>query len=212
MDVSQILTAMRADSIPAGERGLWSVVKGEITQKKSDESIWMVKAGKMKEPLPVGHFTWLYCRNMATMMEKHGEVVMNDFPDELRKHLQFIMRASGKVLVGGLGLGCVVRGLLARGRVESIDVVERSQSVLDLCEASVADPRVRIQKRDAINGFIKGGPWDFAWWDLHSADGEPHLQVSHMQLFGMFHGRVRKQQGAWAMPRHHRRALDGAVM
>jgi hypothetical protein len=36
---------------------------------------------------------------------------MNDFPQELKKHLDFVLRARGRVLVTGLGLGCVVRGL-----------------------------------------------------------------------------------------------------
>ncbi len=211
-DVGQILQAMRADCVSAGMAGLWSVVKGEITQRQHEMSIGMARIGKLPRAIPIGNYTWLYTRTMASMMEKHGETVMNDFPCELKKHLQFIMEASGRVLVGGLGLGCVVRGLLARGAVEHIDVIERSESVIRLCGDSVSDPRVRIQKRDALNGFVKGGPWDFAWWDLHSNDGEPHLQVTHMQLIAQFHTRVKHVQGAWAMRRIDRRLLSGVVL
>lgn len=210
--ISEILKAMRADSVPAGEIGKWAVVKGAITPSMYETEIRLFSAGKIKAVAPIGNYTWLFCRTLATMMDKHGETVMNDYPDELKKHLQFIMRASGRVLVGGLGLGCVVRGLLARGAVESIDVIERSEAVIRLCGDSIADPRVKIHKRDALHGFIKGGPWDFAWWDLHSDDGEPHLQVTHLKLISEFRHRVRNLQGAWAMRRQDRRALSGIVM
>lgn len=209
--VDKILQAMRADCVSAGECGRWEVAKREIDQRQYEMQLRLVTAGKLPNAAPVGNYTWLHLRTAATMMDRHGETVMNDIPSELKKHLQFIMQASGRVLVGGLGLGCVVRGLLARGEVESIDVIERSDSVIKLCGASVADPRVRIHKRDAKNG-LRGGPWDFAWWDLHSDDGEPHLHVTHMELIGRFHKRVKKLQGAWAMPRHHRRALEGAIL
>jgi spermidine synthase len=48
---------------------------------------------------------------------------MEDTLSELRRHTPIFMRAKGRLLVTGLGLG-VVRGLLAKPEVEHIDVVE----------------------------------------------------------------------------------------
>jgi hypothetical protein len=201
---------MRADCVPAGESGRWTVRKDEITPKQA-LAMKRLQETKFKDVkyVPPGPYTWLHCVTLETHLSLPGDTVMNDFPDELKKHLEFIMVARGRVLVGGLGLGCVVRGLLAKGRVEAIDVIERSADVIKLCGDSVKDARVTIHQRDALNGFIKGGPWDWAWWDLWSDPerDEPHLQVTHMELVKRFSDRVRNLQGAWAMPRQHRRPL-----
>src|SRR5947209_19945878 len=119
MNVSAILQAMRADAVPAGVAGRWAVEKCVISERDSAIS------RRVNSFIPAGTFTVLCCHTMATMMKTRGETVMNDFPSELKKHLEFILSARGRVLVGGLGLGCVVRGLLAYGEVESIDVIER---------------------------------------------------------------------------------------
>lgn len=205
---AHILQAMRADAVPAGSSGRWTVSKREITTEQSETMVRLEKKG-MCRSMPPGHYTWLHCLTTETMMQLPGETVMNDLPCELNKHMEFIIRASGRVLVGGLGLGCVVRGLLAHGQVEHIDLIERSSDVIKLCGSSVQDPRVTIHQRDALHGFIGGGPWDWAWWDLHSDSerSEPHLQIIHMDLIQRFHDRIRHRQGAWAMPRRFRRSL-----
>jgi len=143
---------------------------------------------------------------------------MNDFPKELKKHLEFIRRARGRVLVTGLGLGCVIRGLIANDKVDHIDVVERSRDVIKLCWPWAVDarlfkiqPLVTLHQMDA-NRQLPPGTWDYAWHDLWSDPerGERHLQVLHSKLFTKLHKRVRVQ-GAWAAPRwlRHRRLQKG---
>lgn len=208
-EIPQILAAMRADMIPPQSRGLWTVARYEITPFREKVLAKMQSIGKVPAAPKAGVYTFLWCLNEDSLLratkEMPGEAVMNDFDSELRKHLEFICKARGRVLVTGLGLGCVVRGLLAAGRVEHVDVVERSPEVIEMCAASVADPRVTIHQADARE-FRPKGRYDFAWHDLFSADGEPALQVVHMELFKRFKRWVRIQ-GAWTMPRRHRRAL-----
>ncbi len=204
--IQTILTAMRADMIPAQERGRWSVSKGEITIERA-ESFKRLALAKKCPAVDAGHYTWLHCLTLATMHRPPGETVMNDFGHELRKHLEFILLARGRVLVTGLGLGCVVRGLLAHGMVEHIDLVERSEDVIAMCAASVADPRVTLHHRDALAGAMEG-EWDFAWHDLFNEPerGDKALQVMHAQLISMYFDQV-PRQGAWAMPRRHFKGL-----
>jgi hypothetical protein len=203
MRINDILLAMRADCVPEGECGRWTVQKRAMTEH--DRQIYIRANVK---PVPPGPYTFLFCLTTPTMLTPPGVVVMNDFPCELQRHLEFVLKARGKVLVGGLGLGCVVRGLLCNPRVESIDIVERCQQVIDLCGDSVCDPRVNIQKRDAYHGNVKGGPWDFVWWDLWSdpEKSEPNLAVIHAELFKRFTDRC-THQGAWAFPRRFRKTL-----
>lgn len=209
MKTADILRAMRADMIEPASDGLWTVNRIEVDQFV--QKCLSVHYSNKRVPgvPPLGTYTHLWCLTEASIGRAYakypGENVMNDFPYELAKHLEFIMRARGRVLVTGLGLGCVVRGLLARGAANEIHVVERSEHVIRLCGASVADRRVTIHRMDARHE-LPPGKFDFAWHDLFSADDEPHLQVIHMELIGRLVGRV-KVQGAWAMPRRHRRPL-----
>lgn len=207
--IADILQAMRADSIPSRSAGLWTVNRIVVDEWRQRCLTALHGTGDVPGVPPLGTYTHLWCLTENSLnrvcREFPGENVMNDFPYELKKHLQFIMAARGRVLVTGLGLGCVVRGLLAAGRVQHVDVVERSAEVISLCADSVADPRVTIHKMDARHE-LPPGRYDFAWHDLFSADDEPHLQVIHMELFARLSARV-AMQGAWAMPRRHRRAL-----
>lgn len=206
---TEILAAMRADMIQPKSIGFWTVGHLEITPFREQVLAKQHALGKVPGAPAAGIYTFLWCLTESSLhratREQPGECVMNDFDYELRKHLEFIYRARGRVLVTGLGLGCVVRGLLAANRVEQIDVVERSPEVIEMCGASVADPRVTIHRADARE-FDPPTKYDFAWHDLFSADDEPHLQLVHMQLFNRFKKAV-GMQGAWAMPRKHRRLL-----
>lgn len=209
IQIEKILAAMRADMIEPQSVGLWTVGRLKIDEFR--RQVLSIKHKQREVPgIPsCGEYTFLWCLTEASLhratKEIPGECVMNDFDYELRKHLEFICKSRGRVLVTGLGLGCVVRGLLAAGRVEHIDVVERSPEVIEMCCASVADPRVTIHQANARE-FKPKGRYDFAWHDLFSADGEPHLQVIHMELFKRFR-RWTRVQGAWNMPRKDRRAL-----
>ncbi len=203
MKISDILNAMRADGIPKGNSGLWQVKKCRIDDAASAKTVFENNGTRV----PPGTYTYLLRWTEETLGKAHGELVMNDFPCELRKHLDFVIKAHGRVMVTGLGLGCVIRGLLARGRVDRIDLIERDASVIKLCGASVADPRVTLHQADARD-WLPPGMFDFAWHDLWSDPdkNEPHLQLTHMKLMSQLRKRV-AYQGAWAMPRKFVRRL-----
>jgi hypothetical protein len=129
-----------------------------------------------------------------------GEVVMEDSRRELSRHLPIWLRARGRVLVTGLGLGCVVRGLLANPEVTSIDVVEKDAGIIRAVWPEFSnDWRCHLIRGDARTVEIDGS-WDFAWHDLHDDDDDPHLQTMHTMLIKRFASRA-KMQGAWMLPR-----------
>ena len=148
---------------------------------------------------------WTY----STLHLGAGETVMEDSEPELRRHLPIWMIAHGRVLVTGLGLGCVVRGLLANGSVEKIDVVEIDHGIARVIGSEFAsNPRVNLHVADALEWQIGDRKWDFAWHDIWSDTdaGKPHLQVLHGKLIARFHPNV-ANQGAWALPRKIARKL-----
>lgn len=191
------LAAMRASAIPDGERGPWRVTRFEVNQ---DVQLGIEMQGR---PVPsAGQYVSLL---------NAGICVMNDTDPELLTHFDFILRARGAVLVMGLGLGCVVRGLLAKKKVASIDVVERDDAVLDLVAPFMPrDARVRVHHAEAEEFVARTRKlrWDCAWHDLWTDrdKGEPHLQVLHNRLLIALKDRVR-MQGAWQYPRDMRRML-----
>ncbi len=62
---------------------------------------------------------------------RHGNCWMSQSPNECLSQWQGVVRARGKVVVGGLGLGWFLREIAAKDDVDSIVVVERSRELLD---------------------------------------------------------------------------------
>lgn len=139
---------------------------------------------------------------------------MHDGEDELRTHLAAALQARGRVLITGLGLGCVLRGVLASDAVESVDVVERERSVLDLVEPHLPkDDRIRIHHADALRWVASSKQaWDLAWHDLWANPdlGDEHLVLQHQRLLFALRRRTRVQ-GAWNFPRRYKRLLRDHV-
>jgi hypothetical protein len=207
MNRAEVLQAMRADAIPAGSVGLWTVSKIDQHQDPN---------GKVTK----GPYTLLNRVTTATLHHIDwdlpggrgpGECVMLDAVCELNTHLDAVRRSRGRVLVTGLGLGCVARGILTNPRVTELVVVERSQCVLALvADHMPKDPRLTIVHADAMEWILEHADerWDCAWHDLWSDpdQNEKHLQVVHGQLILALHRRC-KWQGAWAFPKRQKAAM-----
>jgi len=202
LDRAAVLEAMRATHIPEATSGLWRV------HRWSPRTPQVNRDGEIVAP---GTYTSLRRLTWETA-DAGGEAVMSDDLPELRKHLEPIFRARGRVLVSGLGLGCVVRGFLANPAVEHVDVVERDPDVLTLVRPHLPRERVTIYQADAV-AFAKsaaraGFRWDLAWHDLWSDrdGGEPALPITHQRIMLALAGQV-AWQGAWAYPRWLREIL-----
>lgn len=149
--------------------------------------------------------TILYRLTDATLHTEHGDVVMEDSDQELRRHLPIWMHGRGRILITGLGLGCVVRGLLKSPHIEHIDVVEIDADIIRIVGAEFAgDPRVAIHHGNALTyEWPDGTTWDYAWHDLYCDNGK--LAFLHIQLLARFKPMVKHRQGAWDFPKHIKR-------
>jgi hypothetical protein len=211
--VQQILDAASAQDVESGDSGAWSIKKLPIVGPKP----LVVKAPKEGKDivLPPGVYTSLFCMTEATLMSG-GELVMHDFPDELLKHLEFMRRAKGRVLITGLGLGCVARGCAANPNVDTVTVIEKSPDVLKLVApymgltgnlpAVHGGSKIEIIHADALRWCKENTQrFDCAWHDLWVPNNtDPHLQQLHMKLICRMADRV-DFQGAWEFPRQFRR-------
>lgn len=97
---------------------------------------------------------------------RHGkEVVMSNTPAEIRDHIGFIYKAKGNVLIAGLGLGMVLKALLAKDDVTHITVVEKSEDVIKLVSPFYQDERVTIVHEDIFN-YKPKEIFDYGWFDI----------------------------------------------
>jgi hypothetical protein len=208
-EIDRLLEACRVpDSMTDQRMGLWEIRRFYVPQNPSNfpEAVFALRC---KEAGLGGykHYTALLRDTTATMHRDFGDVVMEDTPRELRKHLPILMKAHGRILISGLGLGCVVRGLLAKPEVERIDVVEIDATILDLVSDEFFwNPRVRFHHGDALTmKWPEGMRWDFAWHDIWTEDDS--LAVLHMKLMEKYDGLV-DRQGAWEFPRSCKRVVQ----
>lgn len=202
---TKILSAAKATDIPAGESGQWYIFKDTVGPNGA-----LYRLDKELIQVPPGTYTHLLRWTQANIHLPHGECVMEDTPREINKHLQFMLLARGKVLITGLGLGCVTRGTLANPAVTSVTVIEQSPDVLKLVRPYMPnDPRLTIIESEA-EAWIENNSerFDCAWHDLwtNTAEGEDHLQIKHASLINKLSDNV-NIQGAWAMPRWYRRIV-----
>jgi hypothetical protein len=188
---NEFLRAARCpSSLAPQEFGLWTIEKRYRPQQEPAGAIFNLTVG--------GDVQTALRRMTEATMHADGEVVMEDGLIELRRHLPIWLSARGRVLVTGLGLGCVVRGLLASSRVDHIDVVELDRNILEIVGAEFqSNPRVTLIRGDALTCDIAGS-WDFAWHDIW-CEGNG-LQFLHVKLIDRFRDRA-GLQGAWMLPR-----------
>lgn len=186
---------VRAARVPAsvaeGEFGPWTISRRYLK-------------GGMAKIAGTAVQTVLFKITPATMHIPPGEIVMEDGGIELARHLPIWLNARGRVLVTGLGLGCVVRGLLSNPLVDQIDVIEIDAGIIKAIWPEFAgNPRCKLHHHDAMTWPIPAGArWDFGWHDLHDDDG--HLQVLHGRLLYRFREHC-GPQGAWEFPRPFKR-------
>ena len=204
----QLLEAARATAIPAGRSGRWRVIKCTLRKKTLAN-----RYGKLVALEPGVYTKLCYQTDVMAPGVPYGDVVMEDTPFELRTHLDFMLRAHGKVFVAGLGLGCVVRGLLANPAVKQVTVLELSQDVLDLVQPHMPADRLEIIQADAIEWAKR--TWrrfDCAWHDLYSDESavEESLHVKHCHLLAAMMQKA-PMQGAWNLPRYVRRELRASL-
>jgi len=145
-----------ADKIPEGSVGSARVTHFTVTRADSSfAALRSVVTGRRAEIVSPGRYARLSIE---------GELVMTDTTMERRTNRPLIEHARGHVLVGGLGLGMVVFGLLAKKpAIRSLVVLEVSPDVIALIQPHLpVDARLTIVQVDVFG-------WD--GWQDHAEHG-----------------------------------------
>jgi hypothetical protein len=191
-----VATAHCPDTIPLGIFGLWQI------ERVTARSWYEAKQIGFPDLTILSHMT------EATLHQARGEVVMEDSKRELRRHWPVWRDAHGRVLVTGLGLGCVIRGLLLKSTVTDIVVIERDCEIIKRIWPEFRSvEKLLLLESDALECvFPPGTRFDFAWHDIWREGEEAALL--HAKLMTRYFDIV-AAQGAWGMPAMWRKSIGG---
>jgi len=170
--------------VPDGKSGDWSVESFFVQGDELSERLLALKYGRS---VPAGNYKRLRC---------HGEVVMSNTPDEIDDFRYFLHKATGHVLINGLGLGVLLKALINKKEVLSITVIEKSSDVIKLVSESYKHKKVEIINCDAFD-FIppKGTRYQAVWhdiWNYICADNLEEMKKLHRK-----YGRRCDYQESW---------------
>jgi len=171
--------------VPDGKSGDWSVETLIVPDNDLSQLISMFKTGRS---VPGGTYKRLV---------RHGTTVMSNTPDEIRDFMGFVYRAKGSILVNGLGLGVLLKALLARPEVTDVTVVEKSEDVIKLVAPTyTTDSRVTIIHADAFEYKPpKDKSYNAVWhdiWDYICGDNVDEMKKLHRK-----YGRKADYQASW---------------
>lgn len=125
----------------------------------------------------------------------NGALVMSDTPKEFRDHFEFLRRATGNVLINGLGMGCCLNVVLNKPEVKKITVIEKDKGLIDVVSPYFKD--VEIINADAFEWTpSKRVRYDAVWHDIWNdicVDNLPAMHRLHRK-----YGRRADWQGSWS--------------
>jgi hypothetical protein len=123
-----------------------------------------------------GNF-WIDHVNGVAYLYERGFEWMDDSPAEMKGHDFAVEAASGKVLIGGLGLGCIVKRLQEKPEVTEIVVVEIDQDVIDLVWEHLDVLKASIVNADLADYLETVNDFDYIYMDVWPEKG--HESIAH---------------------------------
>jgi len=176
-----------AVTIPPGRSGKWEVSRFVVSE--DDEKFSAIRASfKGRGYVRAGEYTKLSCDGRG--------IVMSDTHDERRDHSFAVHRATGHILINGLGLGMVLAACLRKTEVTKATVIEIEPDVVTLVASHYDDPRVEIINASAFDYIPpKGARYGMVWhdiWDTICADNLPEMTKLKRK-----YGRRTDWQGCW---------------
>lgn len=179
-------------TVPDGAKGNWTIDTFTI-EDDFDMRMYNMRA------ICDGHGYLCVRPGTYRRLRRGKTIVMTNTPMEVMTNREAYNRATGRVLINGLGLGMLLEAILSKPDVTYVRVIEKEQDVIDLVGPHFAhDPRVEIVCADALEYKPeKGEHFDFAWHDIWDTIGEDNLP--EMATLGRRYGKRRcADQGWWA--------------
>ena len=194
--------------IPEGESGDWEVKHFE-TDKEEAHNRWLMAAMK-------GNYEYfdleegLYVRLVSHGTSWGNMTQMTDTPMERRTNMEFMRKAHGDVLIGGLGIGMIIAPLLCKeigDKVDSIRVVESSPDVIKLVKPHIdkLDKHGKLEVIEAdVMEYWTDDRFNVAYFDIWgniTADNLPEMSKLHRRWA---HRMVKSDPDRWLSSWRHK--------
>lgn len=177
--------------VPEGKSGIWEIKRFEVKREDFYKQIgsFYSSGGRF---VPEGIYT---------SITRNGKCIMSDTPDEFRDHIHFVYKATGEVLIVGLGLGMVINAILQIEHKEKvhITVIEKDQDVLKLVqphyEKKFPNQITFIQANIWDWKPPKNQKWDYAWFDIWD-----NLCMDNLEEMAKLHRKFARKvtwKGSW---------------
>ncbi len=168
--------------LPEGQLGTAAIVRFRVSESAS--AITAMRG----DYVPPGEYTRL---------EINGLLMMSDTPNEWRMHYEFLRRATGHVLINGLGMGCCLQVALSKDDVTHVTVVESNPDVVAIVAPHFPDADIICA--DAFDwkppqNTRYNAAWHDIWPDICSGN-LPDMHRLHRK-----YGRRVDWQGSWSRP------------
>ena len=148
-------------NIPEGKYGVWAVEKFSISDSEARfENMKMAFHGCRRHVIP----------GTYTKLTRNGRIIMSDTPAEKCDHFTAVLKATGDVLIAGLGLGMVLNAVAMKPDVSSVTVLEIADGPCELVWPTYVrkyGDKIQLIKTDVHKWEPpKGARWDTAWFDI----------------------------------------------
>lgn len=184
-------SALGQATVPEGQQGPWTIDTYTISKEEAEFHNMRCMINRRRDQMvQPGSYKRL----------KHAQrgVVMSTTPMEVNTHREAYRRATGRVLINGLGLGMVLEAILHKPEVTAVRVVEIDADILALVGPHFTrDSRVELVHADAMTYRpAKGERFDFVWHDIWDDISAANLPA--MTTLARRYGQRATQQGAWS--------------
>lgn len=180
-------------SVPVGSKGPWTIAEFTV-EDGIDLQLHNLRAAR-----DGNGFMAVQPGMYKRLAHKQRGIVMSNTRMEIITNLDAYRKATGRVLINGLGLGMLLEGILNKPDVKYVRVIEIDPDVIALVGPHFKkDKRVEIIQADAYEYRpAVGERFNYAWhdiWDAITADNLP-LMAKLGRRYGK---RICDAQGFWA--------------
>jgi hypothetical protein len=183
-------------AVPEGKSGAWGVERLEISEAEATvarlRSVFSFSERRLAPP--AGTYTRLVQRCHEGVCGTR--LVMSDTPAELHDLIPFVERATGHVLIAGLGLGIATELVLGKPGVTSVTVLEVEKDVIALVHPHLARwANLTVIHADARTWkWPRGQRWDAVWLDIWNDLGQANEEDARLHRR---YARVANWWGSW---------------
>lgn len=164
------------------EKGVASITK--FTFSESDNPFY-----NLRQMMKRKHEHLMY-EGTYVRLHVNGELVMSDTAMERITNTDFIQKATGKVLIAGLGVGLILKAILDKPEVTEVWVVEKYQDVIDLVSNRFHHPKLNIVCADIFEYEMPNSQkFDTIYFDIWA-----DISTDNLLEIRKLHSRFRKNK------------------